>query len=100
MYGLFPVLVCLVNGLVLGAVAKEAAAYVPPAAVFAGFAVHGIFELAAFFLVCGHAARLAWSKRKTGAKEKFAVFKYVLPMLLAAAALEVYVTPAVVEKLM
>lgn len=98
-YGLFPVMVCLVNGLVVGAVAREAAAYISPAAIFAGFAVHGVPELAALFLVCGHAAKLAWSKEKVEQKEKFAVFKYALPILLAAAALEVFVTPAVMEKL-
>lgn len=76
LYGLFPVVVCVENGLVVGAVAKGAAAYVPPAAIFAVFAVHGVLELAALFLVCGHAAKLAWSKRRVGAKEKFAVFKY------------------------
>lgn len=72
----------------------------PLPTVLVGSATHGFTELDALLLVCGYAAKLAWSHEKAPLGKRRAAFKFAVPMLLAAAALEVFVTPLVVDKLM
>jgi len=90
---LFPALVLAVNGAVLAAVCASLSGLgVPPASLAAGILPHGVPELSALFLACG--AGMAGAA--TG--EKFALLcRAVLPLLAAAAALEVWVTPEVMR---
>lgn len=94
--GIFPALVCFLNGTVLGFIGavlvkyghiawwKYAAALLP----------HGVIELAAVFLGCsiGIASLTRW--------EKLQFSKYPLAMLVLAACIETWVSAAIAKKIL
>jgi stage II sporulation protein M len=107
--GLAPIIFLIVNGAILGAVMPAAAASAGIWSSIMTIAPHGVLELPAIFLGTSIALRLgahAW-RRLTGRADKtllaelgdglWIYFSLIIPLLLAAAAIEVYVTPLIVE---
>lgn len=92
-----PALVLVVNGAML---AWSAAFFrsegIPWAALAGGLAPHGVPELGALCLACGYALAAPAGMRRRLA---FAA-RAVLPLLALAAAVEVFVSPAVMERFM
>lgn len=89
-----PVIVLVVNGAVLSlAVVMLHRVGVPAAALAAGLAPHGVFEFAALIAACGYSLA-----GKGDGRERLAFFgRAVLPLLAVAAAVETYVSPALME---
>ncbi len=94
--------VLIVNGGLIGVVARTVTADGFPAAAFAaGLVPHGIFELPAIFLAAGFAlAAVAGRFARHGLpslRHRFSfIFRTIIPLLLIAAVIEVYVTPLVI----
>lgn len=90
---LLPLAVLALNGVVLaGVCAHLHASGVGARLLAAGLLPHGVPELSALFLACGAGAA------DVAADEKKDLFlRAVLPLLAVAAALEAWVTPAVME---
>lgn len=94
--------VLIVNGGLIGVVARTITADGFPAIAFAaGLVPHGIFELPAIFLAAGFAlAAVSGRFARHGLptlRHRFSfIFKTIIPLLLIAALIEVYVTPLVI----
>lgn len=97
-------LVLIVNGGLIGVVARSVTAEgFPPAAFAAGLVLHGIFELPAIFLAAGFAfaivtGRFAHQKLPTLRARFHFVLRTIIPLLLIAAIIEVYLTPLAIAR--
>lgn len=103
-FALPAVFILAVNGVLVGFLARHLVeAGLPPAAFVAGIAPHGVIELPAIFLAAGLAlaiAALRLKKRATpGVIERLGfLLRVVTPLLVAAAIVEVYITPQVISR--
>lgn len=104
--GLPPALLVVVNGFLLGVVTRQAAGEVGYAAVLASLIPHGVLEIPAVLLSSAMGFRvgsqvLLFLVARRGRpllrlRESLRVFlRWVVPALLAAAVVEVFVTPLV-----
>lgn len=97
-------LVLVVNGGLIGVVAHSITAEgFPIAAFFAGLVLHGIFELPAIFLAAGFAfavvtGRFARQGLPTLRTRLGFILKTIIPLLLIAAVIEVYLTPLAIAR--
>lgn len=107
--GLVPFIFVVVNGLVTGIAIGTVAARVGPWPVIAGLVPHGIIEVPAFLLAAALGFRVGGAvfRRVLGKeahpaqelKKGLSMYaKVVLPALLIASAIEVFVTPALIGK--
>ncbi|MEW6458974.1 MAG: stage II sporulation protein M [Bacillota bacterium] len=96
--------ILVVNGLLVGLLARYfVEAGLPPAAFVAGIAPHGVIELPALFLAAGLALAIAAQRLKGGVTPGFGrrldfLLRVVTPLLAAAAVVEVYITPLVINR--
>lgn len=99
-FGIFPLLVLLSNGMMLGIVA-----YLTPFSVLVrGILPHGILEIPALIVSCaiglklGKIIFLKIKKVKVNIKKELKIallffLKFLLPVIIIAAAIEAYITP-------
>lgn len=93
--GVFPVLVCILNGVIIGVVGGVLAyTGTAPWRFCVALAPHGALEIPAIFLSC------AIGIRSKDIGERLANLKVPAALLLAAAAVETWVSPAVVNALL
>lgn len=94
---LFPAVILLLNGAVLSwSVLLFARAGVPLKALLGGFLPHGVFELAALVM----ASALVFFRPGSSFKDRMAFFvRPVFPLLVVAALVEAYVSPALMVRL-
>ncbi len=105
--GLVPFIYVVVNGLVVGLAIGTVSARVGPGPVLMGILPHGIIEVPAFLLaaalgfqVGGAVFRRIIGREASPGKELRnglgIYFKFILPALLIASAIEAFITPAIV----
>ncbi|MBE3582141.1 MAG: stage II sporulation protein M [Thermoanaerobacteraceae bacterium] len=94
---LFPAVILLLNGAVLSwSVLLFAKAGVPLKAFLGGILPHGVFELAALVM----ASAIVFCRPGSSFKDRMAFFvRPVFPLLLAAALVEAYISPAIMVRL-
>lgn len=109
--GLFTAVVMVVNGLLVSNIALSMAAVVGVDFVVVGLAPHGIFELPALFVAAGVGFRLVhrFGQRVLGSRDAFVTKAYLSRtavlvgfawlLLVVAAFVEAYLTPALLEAL-
>ena len=104
-----PVFISLFNGFAVGAVIEMISEGRSVVFILAGLLPHGIFELSAVFLACAAGLRLGLSPLILLYEERFSFSSWVselkeavtafvliiLPMLIVAAFIEAFVTPAI-----
>lgn len=92
-------LVLIINGGLVGVIAHTVIAEgFPIAALLAGLVLHGVFELPAIFLAAGFAfaitaGRFARRGLPTWRTRLTFILRVIIPLLLIAAIIEVYLTP-------
>lgn len=94
---LFPAVILLLNGAVLSwSVLLFARAGVPLKALLGGILPHGVFELAALVM----ASAMVFCRPGSSFKDRMAFFvRPVFPLLLTAALVEAYISPAIMVRL-
>jgi stage II sporulation protein M len=107
LFGIFPLLFIFFNGYVVGIFVWAAQNTRGWAAVLASLVPHGIFELPGVFLASAYGLMLgqAFWRKLRGENAVTAVFslslrqyaRLVLPLLLAGALVEAFITPLVIE---
>ena len=109
--GLFTALVMVFNGILVGNIALSMAGLAGVGFIVVGLVPHGIFELPALFVASGVGFRLVhrFVDRIRGARESFLTRAYLVRtgwlvlfawlILVVAAFVEAYVTPALLEAL-
>ncbi|MGH7931500.1 MAG: stage II sporulation protein M, partial [Candidatus Binatia bacterium] len=109
LFGIAPVFFLIINGAILGAVVPVAIASRGLWSSIMTILPHGILELPAIFLGTSIALRLGMDffRRLAGTTDTTIVselgyslriyFSVILPLLLVAAVIEVYVTPLIAE---
>ncbi len=105
--GLFPLYFIITNGNIIGLVIALIAAETGILTVMAGLLPHGIIELTAIVIAASHGLWLGIRFiRKILYKESFtdafrasmrAYVKIILPLIFAAAVIETYITPAILQ---
>lgn len=97
-FGLFPIFSLLVNGYLIGIIAQYHGSIV----FLAGIVPHGIFEIPALLLGAGAGIHLGVTaiKKRDLLKEEITYslklfFKVIIPLLLAAALIETFLTPII-----
>jgi len=95
--GISLVLILLVNGLMIGALLQgiEASGMYK----FLGVMTHGVFEFTALFLGVAYGIQLLLLPERKHAAIIRKIFYVIFPLLVVAAAVEVYVTPLVINKI-
>ncbi len=106
-FGVLTLLVLLANGVIIGFVVEYAIELQGTAAVAAGIIPHGIFEIPAFIISAGLGFLLAeslWLEYKEmddAAEYAKKLWKFylmtVLPLLAAAAIIEAFITPQIID---
>jgi len=102
-FGIFPFLVLLSNGSILGIIAFFFKENLSWSVFFVGFLPHGIIEIPVLILTCaiglkiGKTAFLKVFKKQGEVKKEISYafsfsFKFLLPLLALAAAIEVFIT--------
>lgn len=92
--GCVPLIVCAVNGVVVGFVAAFISHSVAPWEFMLMLAPHGVIELPAIFLAC------AVGMAAVGVRERLKLVRIPLALLVAAAIIETWVSPLVANKLL
>ncbi|MCP1662425.1 MAG: stage II sporulation protein M [Methanocalculus sp. MSAO_Arc1] len=105
-FGIVTVFVLATNGLVVGAVSKIAGGELGGLYILAALAPHGIFELPALFIAGGLGFLLAGAVQRElyeggdaaaeAARYSLIFCKTVIPLLVIAAFMEAFITPAVI----
>jgi stage II sporulation protein M len=106
-FGIFTIFIMSLNGIVIGAIMEIVHHDHSPAFVAAAILPHGIFEVPAFIIAGALGVQLAQSlisewygqvDAAAGAYRSARIFvMYVLPLLVTAAAVEAFITPAVIQ---
>ncbi len=105
--GVIPVAFLLLNGVILQIVAAKILATSGPLVVAAGLLPHGVIEIAAALLGAAMGLRLGVSAVRRLSRREVSLrpalreawwlhLRLLLPMLIAAAAIEVWITPALI----
>lgn len=106
-FGLPPIAFIAFNGLILGVVFNYSAANLGVWTTLAGILPHGVLEIPAILMASGLALNVGWEvwmkvlgrdgKPKATIKEGLKTcLRVILPLLVVAALIEVYVTPLIV----
>ena len=107
-FGIFPILVLVANGFILGDLSYHVYLDKGIYYILAGLLPHGIFELSAVILSCALGMRLGAislkhlsEKPAPGLKRSFTnslniFIRLVIPLLLLASVIEVWITPIIV----
>jgi len=108
-FGIIPMMVLLVNGVVLGGFIFFLKGSLPISLLLITLAPHGIFGIPVLIIACGAGLRIAkrtmsmtFGKEELK-QEKFSTFyfflKVLVPFIILAALIEVYFTPYILNKL-
>jgi stage II sporulation protein M len=106
-FGIITLMILLTNGVIIGFVVEYAAKLQGSAAVVAGIVPHGIFEIPAFIIASGLGFLLAesmWLELKGmddaaehAGKLARIFIMVVIPLLAAAAIIEAFITPQIID---
>ena len=106
-FGIVTLMILLTNGVIIGFVVEYAAKIQGSAAVVAGIVPHGIFEIPAFIIASGLGFLLAesmWLEFKGmddaaeyAGKLARVFLMVVIPLLAAAAIIEAFITPQIID---
>lgn len=107
LFGIFPILFILINGQMIGVIVAVTAQQAGWGVVLAGLLPHGILELPAIIIAASYGIwlgvcmyRRVRFARPFGNSFRHAIgqyFRWVLPLLLAAALIETFITPAIMQ---
>jgi stage II sporulation protein M len=106
-FGIFTIFIMSLNGIVIGAIMEIVHYDHSPLFVAAAILPHGIFEIPAFIIAGALGVQLAqsliaeWYDQADAAAGAYRFARmfvvYVLPLLVTAAAVEAFITPAVIQ---